>query len=38
MLRAAFGELNWKNVVTLNTDQDNLILLSFSKSTGFSEE
>ena len=34
MLSAAFIELNWKNVVTLKTDHDNLMLWSFSNRTG----
>ena len=38
MLSAAFIESNWKIVVTQNTDQDNFILLSFSNSTGLSDE
>ena len=34
MLSAAFVELNWKNVVTLKIYHDNLMLWSFSNSTG----
>ena len=38
MSSAAFVDLNWKNMVTLNTDQDSLILCSFSNSTDPSAE
>ena len=38
MLCAAIVESNWKNAVTLSTDQDDLILCSFSNSTDSSEE
>ena len=38
MLSAAFTESNLKNMVTLNTDQENLMLWSFSNSTGSSDE
>ena len=31
---ADFVESNWKKVVTLKTEHDNLILCSFSDSTG----
>ena len=34
MLSAAFIELKWKNVGTLKTDHDILMLWSFSNSTG----
>ena len=34
MLSTAFIELDWKNVVDIKTDCDNLMLWSFSNSTG----
>ena len=38
MFNEDFVELNWKNVVTLKTDLDNLILGSLLNNTGSIEE
>ena len=38
MYSVGFVDWNWKKVVTLNTECDNLILYSFQNNTGSSAE